>query len=592
MTFRLDLTALRFLAPALLLGAAACSEPASELSPVEQAKVAIQAGDGLAAEVLLRQAMDMGIERADVAAYLGQAELLQGELAEARQWLESGEFSEETRGHGFHMLARLEMQEGNLPAAGQAFDKSLAVKRENAELWVDIGRLRYRGGEQVQAVEASVYAVELDPENPIALQFRAQLIRDSEGMAAAISWFERALERNPDNVGLLVDYAATLGEAGRARDMLVAVRKVAKIDPANRQILYLQAVLAARAGNFHLAQNLLVRVNKADRDKPAAMLLAGIIDIESGNYASAALVLERLVSLQPDNQRARQLLARALSLGGNHRELVYRFEKIAEQDSASPYLQTLVARSLEALDNRERAAVFLDAAAARRPGTLVAIASDSTIDVAETRGTSTGADALALVRARIVNGNAAGAVLAAEQFLGKLSGSADALALAGDANLAAEQFNRALDHYGRSAIIRSPWVLTRKRAKALLALGKEKDAQALLADYLIGDSSNVEAAGLLAYAAASQQDWANAAIFVDNAIANGGGRDPILLALGADIAIRLGNSERGIELAERAYAIQPMNRDATRMLAVAYRQLPEGEILADVLEAKLRQMPN
>ena len=591
MTFTLKSRLAPRVASALaILALVGCDDAPAELSPLEEAKQYLAKRDGLAAEVALRESLASGVKRSDVAAYMGEAELLQGQLAEARQWLEKGEFSDGTRGHGFHMLARLEMREGNLPAAGSAFDKSLAVERENSDLWVDIGRLRYRGGEQVQAVEASIYAAELNPENPAALQFRAQLIRDSEGMAAALPWFEQALERNPENVDLLIDYAATLGEVGRAKDMLRIIRQIVKIDPANRRIFYLQAILAARAGKFRLAQNLLARTSKADQEMPAAMLLAGAIDIEIGNFASAALVLERLLVKQPDNRRVRQLLARALSLGGNDRELIYRFKDIASQPSASPYLKTLVARAYEALDQRGEAAKLLDNVAQRRPGQLVAMPSGTTLDVAEARGPNNGSDALALVRARIAGGNSAGAQDAAEAFLTRFKGSADALSLAGDANLADQRFRRALSHYAKASTIRGPWMLTRKRAKALEALGRPQEALSLLGSHLVGDTSNVEALGLLANAAAKQRDWPNAAVFVDHAIAHGGGRDPLLLVLGAEIAIRTGDGERGIELAESAYAIQPMSAETTKMLAIAYRQLPDGEILARVLERKHAQM--
>ncbi len=59
------------------------------------------------------------------------------------------------RQHGFHMLARLEMADGNLPAAGDAFDRALEGNGGTAEIWVDIGRMRYRGGEHHQALEAA-----------------------------------------------------------------------------------------------------------------------------------------------------------------------------------------------------------------------------------------------------------------------------------------------------------------------------------------------------------------------------------------------------------------------------------------------------
>lgn len=575
---------------ALVLGSSGCGEPASELSPLDQAKVALAKGDGLGAELILREMLSSSATKSDLAAYLGEAELEQGELAEARRWLGPGEFSEESRAHGFHMLARLEMASNNLPAAGEAFDKALAINRENAGLWVDIGRLRYRGGEQAQAVEASIYAIELDPENTAALQFRAQLVRDAEGLEEALVWFERALERNPDDVGLLSDYAATLGELGRVREMLTILRQIRKIDPANRHIYYLQAVLAARAGKYDLAQSLLLRSGREDREKPAGLLLSGIIDLENGNYASAAQTLGRLSAMQPDNRRVTSLLAKSLSLGGNDSELVYRFGERAAQPSSSPYLKSLVGRSYEALDKRELAADFIDSAAAGRSGNLVAVGSDTTLDVAEARGPNSGLDALALVRARILSRNFGGAVEAAEQFYDRFPGSTDALTLSADAYLVARNYPAAIERYQQAAAIRRPWVATRKLLKALEADHRDRDATALLENYLAGDPANLEATTMLALHRGRAGQWDKAALLADHALLNGGYNDPVLLALRSEIALRQGDVELAIHLAEGAYALQPMNAETTRTLAMAYRALKGGDELASVLEQKLRKL--
>ncbi len=592
MNFRRDLTLKIASCIALMGGLAACDDGGVEAPPVDLARAQLAQGNGLAAEVLLRDALAQGASREDIAAYLGEAELQQGELAEAREWLGKDEFSQATRSHGFHMLGRLEMEEGNLPAAGQAFDRSLESEPDDAELWVDIGRLRYRGGEQVQAVEASVKALELDPASPVALQFRAQLVRDSEGMLAAVPWFERALDQNPENVDLLLDYAAILGELGRATEMLAVIREVAKLDPTNRRIYYLQAVLAARAEKFQLAQSLLLRSSKDDREKPAAMLLSGIIDIENGNYASAAQTLERLAAMQPDNRRVRQVLARALSLGDKNSEIIYRYEKLARQPSAAPYLQTLVARAFEAQDERAKAAEFLDLAAKGRTGRLVVMSSGTTLDVAEARGPKTGLDALALVRARIVAGNNAGAVAAAEAFLDKFPGSADALSLAGDANLAARRYARATERYNNAGAIRTPWLLARKQVKALLAADRRSEAIAELARHFVGDPANVEAAGLLAGIAAEQKDWDAAGIFADHAIRNGGRRDPLLLALRAEIALQSEELDLAAEMAETAYALQPMNRQVTATLYNVYTETAGDDDATQQLAAKIKKLRN
>jgi len=550
-----------------VLGLSACEPASDQLPPFEQARAALASGDGLGAEIALRRMVDDGTPVAGLTAYLGEAELLQGQLAEARHWLGTGSFTPETAAHGYHMLGRLEMQAGNLPAAGQAFDRSWRENPNSAELWVDIGRLRFRGGEQAQAVEASRRAVELDPGNPRALQFRAQLVRDAEGLAAALPWFEAAVERNPDNVDLLGDYAATLGDLGRASEMLAVVRRMAALDDHNPRVFYLQAVLAARAGRFDLARTLLGHLGSGMAEVPAVMLLSGVVDLENGNYESAAQSFDRLAALQPDNRRVRHLLARAIALGLNERELVYRFGARARSKAASPYLMLSLARAHEALGEREEAATLLDAAAAGRNTRLAAMVAATPLSVAVVSGERSGENTLALVRGRIASGQRGEAVEAAQSFVRKSPGSGDALALLGDARLASGDAAAALDAYRQAAAIRRTWPLVRRMIAAYRASGQGKAATTLLIRHLAGDPQNAEASAEFARIALTRRDWARAAALLDHAIDHGAARDPAVWAMRSIAASEMGDAELAFDAVVYAHALQPMRRDIAAMMA-------------------------
>src|SRR3546814_11757039 len=101
------------------------------------------------------------------------------------------------------------------------------------------------------------------------------LFRDQQGLTAALGWYDRALAADPGNTGALIDQAATLGDLGRYRDMLVALRKAAAIVPGDPRLYYLQAVLAARAGQFTLARSLLHRTRGQMDGEPGFMLQIG-----------------------------------------------------------------------------------------------------------------------------------------------------------------------------------------------------------------------------------------------------------------------------------------------------------------------------
>ena len=261
------------------------------------------------------------------------------------------------------------------------------------------------------------------------------------------------------------------------------------------------------------------------------------------------------------------MLARSLALGGNHSELVHRFGEEARLPSASPYLVTLIGRSQEALGEREAAAWYLDRAAAPRSGNLVAVQGDTPLDVAQMRGIEQGRNVLALVRGLIVAGNPTEAVRRAEAFHQRYPGSADALALAGDANLAAKKLPRAIELYETSARVRRNWALTRKLVSAYRAAGRQGDAIALLRAHVAGDPANVEAVTMLAAAERANGAIDRAGLLYDHAIVLERRRDPDLLAARADLALEQGKSQRAATLARMAYLLQRENAHSVQVLA-------------------------
>lgn len=538
------------LSTALALAASGCSTADPSDDPLAGARASLDAGSPIAAEAQLHRALDSGTPRGAVAPMMGEAALQRGDLAAAHEWLDAHDFSPVTAALGWRMRGRLAMAEGDLPLAGQAFDRSLAAGGESAPLWADIARLRFRGGEQVQAVEAAQRAVALDARNPEALLLRGQLARDAEGPAMAAGWFARALAARPGDAELRSEYAATLGDAGDAKGMLAVLRGGDDVADSDRG-LYLQAVLAARAGNFELARDLLERTGDDARASPAARLLDAVIDFETGSPASAAQTLGDLARSQPDNPHVADMWAAALVRSGAAREVVDRFAARAAAPGGSPYLRTLVGRAYETLDERAAAARFLDLATEPRIG-LVALP-------------DRGGDDPALARRDAIRRgvDTATGVAAATALLRAHPGSADAATLAGDAALARGEPAVARAHYALAARVRQPWPLIAKR---LATARSPAEAVGLLEAGLRGNPRCGEAAALLADAYAGRGDWRRSARLLDHALANGMDRVPWVLATRALAAQEMGDRETAVAFALAARDVQPMSVVATTAL--------------------------
>jgi len=556
-------------AAALLAIGAAATGQASELQAaaelVGRAREEIRNGDGIAAEVHLKQAMSQGAARAAVAAYMGEAMILQGELDRARKWLAPGQFTRQTAARGFRTLARLERMENRLPEAGAAFDHVIALTPKDPTMWVEIARLRYAGGEHLLALDAANYAFELAPTNVRVLELRAQIVRDQRGLVASLPWLSAALARSPNDVSVLGEYAATLGDLGRAKEMLAITRRMLAVEPGNPRAYYLQAVLAARAGNNALARKLLGRVGDKLGDMPAKLLLEGVIELRSGNHVLAAEVFEELWRSHPDNERIRLLLMRALYLSGEYRQLLIRFSPEADEPNASPYVLTVLARAHEALGERDQAGPLLDRAARVRAAATAVARLQAEFPAA---GDPAGAEALPTVN----------------------PGNFASLVEAGDYLLRAGNGTAALERYGAAARMRVPEILMLRMAAAHRAAGQPERADTVVASYFAGHPGSTIAARLLAERAAQAGDWRRAVQLLGSLRSNGAERDVRLLCDLSLAQLRSGNGDAALETARSAYDLQPASPLAAQAYGLSLAALGHKPNTARALLAQSEQL--
>ncbi len=403
---------------------------------------------------------------------------------------------------------------GELARAGKLLDGALDAEPENPAVWVAVARLRYRGGEHLEAIAAADKALALGPQYGGALLLKAQLVRDAHGLAASLPWYEAASIAEPGNPEVWLDYAATLGDLGRNRAMLEALGKLGEVSPREPRANFLSAVLAARAGNAVLARSLLERSGMIAQGVPAALMLDALISLEQGNHTLAAERLEALTQRQPDNARARELLARAWLSGGRGSEVVARFGRDAQPAETSPYLAMLVGRAHEELGEREKAAPWLARAASKSEAVRRILPASPGLP-----------PPTAAVRSLASAGSWNAAAARAAALRQRFPGSGDVAALSGDVALGQGDARAALTLYASAAQVRRSWPLARKAIAAYRMAGDEAAADVLLMRHLAGDPNNIDAALLLAERNLAWGDGARAGLLLDHVDALGGAND-------------------------------------------------------------------
>lgn len=556
--------------------AAIADDPQALDARVGLARIAFRLGDGFAAEAAVKDAIAAGGDADALRPLLARAYAMQGDGRRALAVLDAGPVRPDMVGEAAWVAGNVHLSSGNLGAARDAYDRAVRELPRESALWVDVARFRDANADTLGARDAVDYAIELDKTNSAALALKANLVRTRDGLKAALLWYDAALETNPDNAGALIDRAATLGDLGRYKDMLVSLRHAATLVPGDPRLYYLQAVLAARAGNFALARSLLQRTRGRMDDVPGFMLLSAIVELELGGEAVAVTWIERLLADQPQNVTARRILAAANWADGDTDGAAEALMPIVTRGDADSWSLLLAARVAAEREQFHDAAALLGRAAALAPGDagpFRADGDDGLLAMAADAEPLNPAKVIPAIRADIASGNAARAIRRAAAIRDANRGVADAHILLGDTALAGEQYDLAVRSYRAARDLEASERTALRLANALFRAGDEAGSGAAILALRDSQSSSVAADRLAGHLAMDIEQWDQAIAHFERVRRRIGNRDAIVLR----------------ELA-KAYAAKGDDARATAMIALAYRLQPlNGDIMlfyADLLERR------
>jgi tetratricopeptide (TPR) repeat protein len=539
------------------------AQPDNKMLRLAQARTYLLLGDGASAEAELKRAKALGVAESETGHLLAHALLLQGQaesaVAEARK------AGPAHAAYADRMLGRAYQLTNKLDEAAAAFDRALAAAPNDGALWTDIADFRRATGETAGAIEAADRAVALEPRNVEALRLRGELTRSQYGLAAAMPWFDRALQIDPVNIAVLIERAATLGDLGRTHEMLADTRRILSVSSNNPSAYYLQAMLAARGRDYSLARSLYRRTGGAFDNRPAAMLLAGTIELGTGNASLALGPLKRLLKLQPGNVKARRLLGSAQWQSGDARAAIGTLRPLADRADADAYTLSLIGKAYARLGDEASAARYLGRAAAPRPsataplddplgdGQLAAIRRDAAV------WPNVAAPQVVLIRALLGRGLGPEALERARQLQAAAPGAPDAHVLVGDALAIQGDYAAAAGAYRRAANLAFNEPVALRLIEALRNSGDDEGAVKVLTLFLQQNPQNVSAQTVAANAYMQAKRWPEAIANYEAVRKRLGNNDSTLLNNLAWAYAETGDYDRAIPLAQRAVALEPRN---------------------------------
>lgn len=552
----------------------------------------LELGNAVGAEASFRRAVELGEPADRLRPLAARAVMLQGENGRALALLEGGSVHPDVAGEAGHVAGLLYLANGNIDAARNGFDQAIRSRPRDSSLWVDVARFRDANADAAGARDAVDFAIELDPENAAALAVKANLVRFQDGLAAAVPWYEKALAIDPDNVGALLDFAATLGDLGQYRAMLKHVRHAARLDPKSPRPYFLQAVLAARAGDYLLARSLLQRTRGRLDSEPALLLLSAIVELELDGAAVAADLADQLLVMQPQNMTARRILAAASWASGDRDGAAEALGPIVGRADADSWSLNLAARVAAEQGDDAQAAQYLRRAASLTRGDAAPFAEDDRFGIVAGKADAAPLDpavVIPAIRADMARGDHSRAMGRAARLLEANRGVPDAQLLFGDTAMAAQQWRvairafrdaRALDAGARTAL---------RLANAQHLAGDPAGAAATILSLQGAQGASIVSDRLSGHLAMDLRQWGEALAWFEGVRRRLGNRDVVMLREMARAYAATGDRATADVLAMQAVRLQPLNRDLLLLWAEQRQALEDKQGAAD-LRARANQL--
>ena len=488
----------------------------------------------------------------------------------------------------------------NDPAQGRkSLDNALALNSKCQRAQLLAVRLAAGKGDFANAL-AQLVSVEADHPNSYQLSnLRGDIfLRGLQDRAKAIESFRQSIALEPNDFSAYSGLLRAHVESGDTQALKADVEKAEKVFKRHPELMYYQIQLALAAGQYKAASEKGEALLGLDASNPRILMLAGIAEYRTGQYAAAENHLKKAVANAPDLGGARRVLAELYIGTGQHEKALTMLKPVLDSGRADGQALLLAAEAMMQSGDLEGARKMLTQANKGNPSdpslqtklALVQLAGGELgegvrrLDSLASSDKDPGSD-LALVTTYMLSGQFDKASQAVDRLASKAKDSPLPDFLRG--KIAAQR--------GEFQAARTAWQQAAARSPAYYPLVKALAEQ----DFFEGS----KAAGLERLAAFVQRSPKHARAALDLAEAkraNGAGVDEVVSAYeqavragDGDVVARLslirfmnanGRVKQGLELAQTTAAEAPGNVDALELLGRS--QLASGDAQQALVTSK------
>lgn len=315
-------------------------DPGNERARLALARVHI-ANDDPAAALAVLDALAPGSVAAREARLLGgEAMLMLGRFDDALSLVADDESTEAWRIRAIAHTGR-----GEPDQALAAFGNGRRAPGTQARLLADFAHFRMGQGDLAEAKELARLALRADPQNLAALMVSGDLALAARRLRPALGWYSRASRLYPESRRALVARIAMLSELGQLERAAALVAQERVDAPLDTDLLYFDALLAARAKDWAKTRDLLQSWETSLESMPLANALYAEALLRLGQKDQARVRLSAQLLREPENREVRVLLGEARLAADDTEGALEALEPVAGWPDASAKARSLLAEA-------------------------------------------------------------------------------------------------------------------------------------------------------------------------------------------------------------------------------------------------------
>ncbi|MDR0463739.1 MAG: tetratricopeptide repeat protein [Treponema sp.] len=254
---------------------------------IMRASILNAAGRSAEAKLIANNIIAADSRNTDALMILADAAALENRDRERRTFLDRVIGINPNHTRALNDLANINLGNANLRMAANYFDRALEADPNNADALVGRASVYRYTRDPVSAERLLNHAIDLYPEWAGPFQERARLYKSYGFYDDAIEDFNAALQIEPDNYWILVDYGQTLMEVDLKEASLAVLERAVRISPNDFMAYAYTSAIKDELGDYAGAERDYLMLAKLKPDYYFAYEALGVIRMRNKQWAGA-----------------------------------------------------------------------------------------------------------------------------------------------------------------------------------------------------------------------------------------------------------------------------------------------------------------